>query len=756
MTKKIVRLLMAVLLCLNSAICFADSATAATKTSADFTDLKDLDAATKAKFDSLISAGIFEGVAEGKFGLKEEMNRAQFAKVAALIFGLKADDSLPTSSFNDVKADHWAIDYIEAVKKAGITDGVGNDNFNPAGQVTKEQLATFLVRGLGKDEDAKAEPGVKDSTVSDWASGYVALALDLKLLDNGADGKFGGQANATRDLLLTGAYEAKAQYVSPGKVSILEAKQVGMKKINVTFNKPVDSTKAGLSIANAEGAQVKWAADNKSATLTFAKNLEEASYVITLTGLNAAEVGNTTATVTATAETVTKIEFTSASDTVVALKPAVIPFKATNQFGEAVDDFSKFEVQATVPAYIDINRMAVIADPWSRIQGDRISITVIHVPSGVTATKIVTVGASEVVPPVVTPPSVVATPTVSLPSGAVPVGTSVSLINATQGATIYYTTDGTTPSTSSTVYSSPITITNAMTIKAIAVKAGWTSSSVARYEYTVTLPIELPESVQSDSLLIVGQAYTGSVAKLSGGTGAVSYAVTNGTLPAGLTLNPSTGAITGTPSESGTYSFTIRATDSATTPATASMQYTVTITPLVPTLTLLTSNPANVMLTEVGATASLVITAGFDDDTSINVTAEAQYESNDTRIATVSNSGVVTAVANGTTNIVVTYDGITKNVPVMVIAARQLESISASLSSVSLAVGMIANVTVTAFFDDDLAEGATAWATFEIEDPDLATIDANGYLTALKPGRTKIKVTFLSEEFITDELIIWE
>ncbi|MFC5452335.1 S-layer homology domain-containing protein, partial [Paenibacillus aestuarii] len=52
------------------------------KTSADFTDLKDLDAATQAKFDAMISAGIFDGVSDTTFGLKEEMNRAQFAKVA--------------------------------------------------------------------------------------------------------------------------------------------------------------------------------------------------------------------------------------------------------------------------------------------------------------------------------------------------------------------------------------------------------------------------------------------------------------------------------------------------------------------------------------------------------------------------------------------------------------------------------------------------------------------------------------------------
>src|SRR4051794_9100141 len=106
-------------------------------TSADFNDLKDLDAATKAKFDAMISAGIFDGVADKEFGLKDKMNRAQFAKVAALIFGLQVDTSVKTSSFTDVDADDasngYALPYIEAAYIAGLTDGFAPGQFNPAG-----------------------------------------------------------------------------------------------------------------------------------------------------------------------------------------------------------------------------------------------------------------------------------------------------------------------------------------------------------------------------------------------------------------------------------------------------------------------------------------------------------------------------------------------------------------------------------------------------------------------------------------------
>lgn len=60
----------------------------------------------------------------------------------------------------------------------------------------------------------------------------------------------------------------------------------------------------------------------------------------------------------------------------------------------------------------------------------------------------------------------------------------VTISCATDGATIYYTTDGSTPTTASTKYTGAITITSTTTIKAIAVKDGMDDSSVVTAKYT--------------------------------------------------------------------------------------------------------------------------------------------------------------------------------------------------------------------------------------------------------------------------------
>ena len=61
--------------------------------------------------------------------------------------------------------------------------------------------------------------------------------------------------------------------------------------------------------------------------------------------------------------------------------------------------------------------------------------------------------------------------------------TGLATITAEAGATIHYTTDGTTPTTSSPTYSAPVQLTNPQTIMAIAVKANYTTSSVAMDDY---------------------------------------------------------------------------------------------------------------------------------------------------------------------------------------------------------------------------------------------------------------------------------
>ena len=126
---------------------------------------------------------------------------------------------------------------------------------------------------------------------------------------------------------------------------------------------------------------------------------------------------------------------------------------------------------------------------------------------------------------------VVATPVISPAGGEVAAGTAVTISCATSGATVYYTTDGSTPTTSSAVYSGAITVNSAMTVKAMAAKNGYyTNSSVAAAAFTIKV-----EAVAVSTPVISpagGEVEEGTTVTITCATeGATVYYTTDGTEP---------------------------------------------------------------------------------------------------------------------------------------------------------------------------------------------------------------------------------
>ncbi|PHV48495.1 hypothetical protein CSQ91_13395, partial [Janthinobacterium sp. BJB301] len=104
---------------------------------------------------------------------------------------------------------------------------------------------------------------------------------------------------------------------------------------------------------------------------------------------------------------------------------------------------------------------------------------------------------------------------------------------------------------------------------------------------TVTITVGGPTITIAPSTVpaaAVGSAYSQSVTAADG-TGPYTYAISAGTLPAGLTLNAATGVLSGTPTAGGVFNFTVRATDSSTGsgPYSGARAYSMTVT--APTIT---------------------------------------------------------------------------------------------------------------------------------------------------------------------------
>jgi hypothetical protein len=121
-----------------------------------------------------------------------------------------------------------------------------------------------------------------------------------------------------------------------------------------------------------------------------------------------------------------------------------------------------------------------------------------------------------------------ATPTFSPAAGTYTSVQSVAITGASVGAPIYYTTDGSTPSASSTLYTGPITLSASKTLNAIAIEAGDTSSSVVTAAYTLNIP---PTATPAFS--VAGGIFTSaqSVTLSDSTSGAAIYYTTDGSTP---------------------------------------------------------------------------------------------------------------------------------------------------------------------------------------------------------------------------------
>jgi hypothetical protein len=100
----------------------------------------------------------------------------------------------------------------------------------------------------------------------------------------------------------------------------------------------------------------------------------------------------------------------------------------------------------------------------------------------------------------------VSTPTADYTSGNYGSSISVSLSTTTSGATIYYTDDGSTPTDSSTLYVSAISVSTTKTIKAITVKSNWVNSGtmIRNYSFNTLNPsANYPGGIYNNNLNIV-------------------------------------------------------------------------------------------------------------------------------------------------------------------------------------------------------------------------------------------------------------
>ncbi|HHT23105.1 MAG TPA: hypothetical protein GXZ87_07325 [Bacteroidales bacterium] len=117
----------------------------------------------------------------------------------------------------------------------------------------------------------------------------------------------------------------------------------------------------------------------------------------------------------------------------------------------------------------------------------------------------------------------VATPVITPASGEYTTAQEITITTATEGASIYYTLDGSTPSAASTAYTAPFSLSQSCFVKAIAVKEGMQDSEIASAIYTFTLASV--NDVDANKIYTFFDGNTLNVVGVEAGTSIAVYSV---------------------------------------------------------------------------------------------------------------------------------------------------------------------------------------------------------------------------------------
>lgn len=172
----------------------------------------------------LAALGVINGYPDGTFGPNDPITRAQFAAVVVRALGNEslASTASGVTQFSDVPATHWASGYINIAVSLKIINGYGDGKFGPDDKVTFDQAVTMIVRALGAQAFADAKGG--------FPTGYLIMGKQLGF-SNGVAGVAG--VPATRGIV--------AQLIDNAK-SIVFFEQTGFGD-SQTYVQPTDLAK---------------------------------------------------------------------------------------------------------------------------------------------------------------------------------------------------------------------------------------------------------------------------------------------------------------------------------------------------------------------------------------------------------------------------------------------------------------------------------------------------------------------------------
>lgn len=141
----------------------------------------------EAAIDRWSDAGVVSGVGNNDFDPEGEMDRAQAASVFSEL--LQLTDEADISNFTDIPDNAWYAGHIAKCVDAGIMAGMSDTTMEPETTLSREMFFTMFAQAMGIEREETSDVKFNDSAeASSWAVGYINALANRGFISGMGDG----------------------------------------------------------------------------------------------------------------------------------------------------------------------------------------------------------------------------------------------------------------------------------------------------------------------------------------------------------------------------------------------------------------------------------------------------------------------------------------------------------------------------------------------------------------------------------------
>ncbi|MGO4732356.1 S-layer homology domain-containing protein [Paenibacillus sp. 2KB_22] len=149
---------------------------------------------------SLTSKGIVKGYADGTFGVKKQVTRAEFAIILNRAMGYTSSSPY-AGTFKDIDPEAWYVSELNSAIEHKITKGFDDNTYRPNEVISREQAASMLSNVLLRNGSSLSSAGhYKDqANIATWAKESVELVTQESVMSGYPGNKFMPKRSLSRE-----------------------------------------------------------------------------------------------------------------------------------------------------------------------------------------------------------------------------------------------------------------------------------------------------------------------------------------------------------------------------------------------------------------------------------------------------------------------------------------------------------------------------------------------------------------------------